>query len=664
MVDFVFTSPEGKDYTVSGPEGATKQDAFAILQKKLGAAKEAGINPMIPGVEPGLNPQDSTLQRTLGQGIPIAGGFIPDTPGTKAFQKDYPISHAITKGVGSALATAPAMLAAPGAFGLSAGASLLRNTLTGMATGGGIGLADAAARGEPLIQGSATGALEGVALPVGGKMVGGTFQGILNLFGPGAPGILKGVNKKALEVASDIAKGNGLTDVQIAGMLKEKGSEAFLADFHPDFMSAARQVAGHRAGSGTGKEAMVNAFEDRVAPEAQHNRLKSGLDTLFGKSPVNLTQEKLQGIADRKAASDPAFARFNQTRIQPTPEIKAITEDFEGLGLLSDAKRIAKEHSAGGTPIAPMENFFTTGQRKDWPTAQSWQHVKEAIDKKIRASYTPEGNPTVDTRNYLGMKARLDKAIADHPDKSIAQIWTDAREAWGTPTGIMHARELGEKTWRDAYRPDQLIQDLTNFSQAERDAFKEGAQAALEHRLGRAGRADKNTSNFLLGPNQAEKLRYLTENKTTDTKAFIKSLEHEKGYEEGRKGLGESSQNMADERMSKKLTANPEDLLISKVGEQYTPLHVRPFQAAAEMTKGPFIRRQNRQFEDMRDALAKLLIKQGPEAQEIAKALLRYAPLKGHQAGMTTTGLVQALARPSEPKLPIPYLSPQLGGTQ
>lgn len=48
MPSFVFTSPDGKSYTVNGPEGATAEQAFGILQQQLGAqaqpaAPEEGI---------------------------------------------------------------------------------------------------------------------------------------------------------------------------------------------------------------------------------------------------------------------------------------------------------------------------------------------------------------------------------------------------------------------------------------------------------------------------------------------------------------------------------------------------------------------------------------------------------------------------------------------
>jgi hypothetical protein len=47
MPVFDFTSPEGKTYSVTGPEGATKEQAFQILQSQL----SQGVDPNIPTVE-------------------------------------------------------------------------------------------------------------------------------------------------------------------------------------------------------------------------------------------------------------------------------------------------------------------------------------------------------------------------------------------------------------------------------------------------------------------------------------------------------------------------------------------------------------------------------------------------------------------------------------
>lgn len=42
MATFKFTSPEGKTYSVNGPDGATKEQAFEILQKQLGTPTSTG----------------------------------------------------------------------------------------------------------------------------------------------------------------------------------------------------------------------------------------------------------------------------------------------------------------------------------------------------------------------------------------------------------------------------------------------------------------------------------------------------------------------------------------------------------------------------------------------------------------------------------------------
>ena len=58
MPTFEFTSPDGKTYSVEGPEGATKEQAFGILQKQLGQAAPATPAPAAPA--PAAPKQDLT----------------------------------------------------------------------------------------------------------------------------------------------------------------------------------------------------------------------------------------------------------------------------------------------------------------------------------------------------------------------------------------------------------------------------------------------------------------------------------------------------------------------------------------------------------------------------------------------------------------------------
>jgi len=75
MASFEFTSPEGKKYTVDGPEGATKEQAFQMLQTQLSSKPSGGSMASQIPVEPGANtkltpaaPEDSILQKIGGVG--------------------------------------------------------------------------------------------------------------------------------------------------------------------------------------------------------------------------------------------------------------------------------------------------------------------------------------------------------------------------------------------------------------------------------------------------------------------------------------------------------------------------------------------------------------------------------------------------------------------
>ena len=62
MPTFDFKSPDGKSYTIEGPEGATPEQAFQILQTQLGgAADPVSLN---------------SVGRSFATGVPIVGGLL------------------------------------------------------------------------------------------------------------------------------------------------------------------------------------------------------------------------------------------------------------------------------------------------------------------------------------------------------------------------------------------------------------------------------------------------------------------------------------------------------------------------------------------------------------------------------------------------------------
>lgn len=52
MPSFVFTAPDGKTYTVNGPEGSTAEQAFQILQQQIGPQPVAEAPRPMPAVDP------------------------------------------------------------------------------------------------------------------------------------------------------------------------------------------------------------------------------------------------------------------------------------------------------------------------------------------------------------------------------------------------------------------------------------------------------------------------------------------------------------------------------------------------------------------------------------------------------------------------------------
>src|SRR5262245_46389513 len=110
MPTFKFTSPEGKTYRVNGPEGATQEDAWAILQGQLPPGPEA------PATE-------VAAYRTRQSVVPASGrqqqGPLSSLPGTalgaanEAARQVFETSRRMTEG--EPVSAAPTFWAAVGA---------------------------------------------------------------------------------------------------------------------------------------------------------------------------------------------------------------------------------------------------------------------------------------------------------------------------------------------------------------------------------------------------------------------------------------------------------------------------------------------------------------------------------------------------------------------
>lgn len=123
MPDFTFTSPDNKQYTVSGPDGATKEQAFQILQSQLGASQPPAMSgkdqaiDIAKGAGSGLAEGTMSLAgmpgdigSLMGQGVDYLGSKVaaPDKVAQfKAMAKGYLAGNPLTAGPAAMFQSAP-----------------------------------------------------------------------------------------------------------------------------------------------------------------------------------------------------------------------------------------------------------------------------------------------------------------------------------------------------------------------------------------------------------------------------------------------------------------------------------------------------------------------------------------------------------------------------
>lgn len=559
---------------------------------------------------------------------------------SRRVEEEHPYGATAAKVAGAVAGTAPLVAGAPAAFGIGDMPWVVR-ALTGGTTSSGIAAADAAARGENVPAAAAVGALGGAALPIAGKAIGSLGGKVAGAVAE-ETGPLAGMNQQALGWASRAAKADGLTDAQIAE--KSADPQRFLFEYGPNLFGRAQGTA---VLPGQGKQELLAAIDKRSAGAPQ--RIESAITDVMGPR-VNVATLTREGIAERKEAAGPLFDAFRTTQVHPTDELKALVPVLEKDGLLAAGRHLMElETAATGRPHPPTMNFFTGGDRKDWPTTESFQYIKQAIDDKIGSSFV-EGRPTNATRIYTLLKKKLDSSI-ENANPEAAAVWKQARDAWGTPSGIMNARQRGQEAWLPSYRRDEMLYDLTEMSAPERTAFKQGARDALAKKFDDNIHGNRQVRDQLLAPTNQEKLDYLATNKDVKSQTLIDKLEAEREFAATPGAIKGGSQTSAREQSAAELKPDPSETFAHRVRHMYLP-HVTPEMLIPRSLEKVAAASQASKFEAARDALAPLLHKQGPEAAEMLRALVGWqGPVSG-RIDTGATNLLQMLSRGVQPAVP------------
>lgn len=429
----------------------------------------------------------------------------------KLYAEQNPITSTAANIVGGTLATVPLGMTALGARALGMVGTWGSRIYQGAIGGATIGGADAALRGENVASGAGVGGAVGVAAPIVGHGVERGVSGAANYLFP-RPGPLRGTNSVARNWLLDAMDGE--TPASIAAARGRMGPAGVVADINPALTDLAGGVADI---PGPGKTVVRETLRRRQA--GQRDRIEEAISEALGPR-INLANLTRVEKAARKEAADPLYEAWRATSVTPTPQLKSLGTQLEDEGFFKEANRLL---AADGKET--YKSFFTPGERKNWPTAEAWDYVKQSIDGKIRQAQRAGEDNSV--RVYTNLKNRLVNAIDSHPDPQVAGVWQEAREAWANPTAIMRARESGRDVWKRSVRGDELGYELTDLTSPERMAFVQGARDELSQMMDASTRGDTTVRNMLLAPANQEKLTWLATRRGYNANRLSGRLEQE-----------------------------------------------------------------------------------------------------------------------------------------
>jgi hypothetical protein len=400
MPTFKFTSPDGKQYTVNGPDGATEQQAFRMLQSQLAAAKPAAP---AKGFGEQLNDAVHDLPRQVGltaryglEGVGDALDFVasPIRAGLNAVLPNK------QRGVADVVAGAPARPAIEGRSG-----KVLADLMH---------LPEPATADERVV-GDAARMLAGAAVPIGAA----------GRVAQGSTGVTKAVAQQLAanplqQLASAGAAGAA------GGYTRETGGDATsqtLASLAAGVAVPAAMAGAQRAGSGL-RQMMNRPEPTGTQIEIQINRAMqdSGID--FGKLAPSVQQGIRADVAQALKVSDnldtDALRRLVDYRVTgATPTVGKLTRD--------------------PATYTQEENLMRVGANSKDKAAQQLGSIRNENNSRLIALMNETGANTSDdaiagAEKVIGaLKQRGARA-----DQIIGNLYDKARDSAGRSAALDH----------------------------------------------------------------------------------------------------------------------------------------------------------------------------------------------------------------------------------
>jgi hypothetical protein len=536
MPSFTFTSPEGKSYTVNGPDGATPEQAFGILQQQIGSRQSASK----PQAEVGAgraalegylkgasgNFSDEVYGASKASGLPdVLGGFRAPVGAARLayeylsgqsgdasqvydkavaekrdLQKRAEEQHPTAFTAGDVTGNVAGLLALPigGAAGAATlGGRAIRGAATGAAVGGIYGA------------GEGTGLEDRITRGAGGALIGGAVGGVA---APAVEGVVAGAKAlaaPAISAARGIMNPEAEAARRVVSALK-RDSQTGSAGLTPSEMIAARAQGAPVANMDMGGEttralgrsaantspearsALDKTINDRFA--SQGDRATDAVQSLV-RTPANagMTREALQQAADRSRAPYYNQAFRDGANGVWDAELQNLSTSPVMQAAIKDATASISNKTATGRA---MQSQAANGT----PTLEFWDQVKRNLDSRYSVlSRQGDKEAAADVQAIKSaLVSKLDAAVPSY---------ATARGVAAELFKASDALDAGEKFVNSTMKNADFAKAIGKMTPEERTLFGEGFASKLIDKIGETGSRRNVINEIMKSPAARDRVR-------------------------------------------------------------------------------------------------------------------------------------------------------------
>lgn len=540
MPDFTFTSPEGKSYTVTGPDGATKEQAFQILQTKIGVEPKGegmlarighGFMDPIHGAaqigarmtEEGFSADPEASERERQQRIQSVDTSVRERE--KAIQAARPQADRGTTDwlrVGGSIPstvalTAPALAAGgiPGAIiGGSAGALVQPTT-------------DTEHFASEKVKSGIEGGVAGGVLGVAGKAVGAGVRSFGAYLAREYPeNVMTQAVQKILKRMGQDEKAGGPTAQEALDLINEAdraGKPMTLADVGGE---NTRALAGNVSRQpGEGRNVAQGFLTDRDTGAGQ--RLNADITNYVhgGESMHRTTQAMLEA---RSEAGRPAWNAVREMDGVWSPRLQQFIDDPSlraGMARGYEIERL--ESLAEGRPFDP------TQMGVDLDNEGNIQMIRAPNMRVLHMGKMGLDAMIADERNEITGRLSQRGVALDRVRRSYLQeidgldqegVYRNARALWEGPSASMDAIRAGRGIFTSS--PDEIAHEFAAMSPANQEFYRLGVADMIRERLMKTGFSGNDANAIIKNPWMREQLRPIFRS-DADFNAFVTGVTNE-----------------------------------------------------------------------------------------------------------------------------------------